>query len=250
MYTKTDYKSLYEKAGKRIGWDFSHLKTTEKGQGWDFYKEVLKKVKPRDTILDIGTGGGERILKIAKKFKFVYGIDHSSSMISAANKNLRNTKLNNVKFLLMDSSKLDFADNYFDIVTDRHCDFNPSEVFRVLKNGCYFFTQQVSEGDQINIKNAFGRGQSYGIKEGTLKNKYLKQLKKLGFKKINSFDYDSKVTYKTEKDYIFMLRYTPTIPELGKKKNDFEILRKFIEENITSEGIETNSKRFMIIATK
>lgn len=250
MNTSDFYKNLYDRVGKRIGWDFSHLNSTEVGQGWDFYEEVLKKAKPTDTILDIGTGGGERILKIAHNFGAVYGIDYSQSMVDTANKNLQKTKLHNVKFLVMNSSKLDFPDNYFDIVTDRHCDFTPSEVFRVLKKGGYFFTQQVSEDDQRNIKKAFGRGQAYEIKDGTLKNKYLKQLKKLGFKKINSFDYDSKVTYKTEKDYIFMLRYTPTLPEFGKRKNDFEILKKFIEENKTKKGIETNSKRFMIIATK
>lgn len=250
MNTKKDYRELYEKAGKRIGWNFSHLKTIETGQGWDFYQEVLKKGKSTDLILDIGTGGGERILKIAKQFKSVYAIDHTSSMIDTANKNLRKAKLNNVNFLLMDSEKLDFPDNYFDIVTNRHCDFNPTEVFRVLKKGGCFLTQQVSEGDQLNIKNAFGRGQSYGIKDGTLKNQYLKELKALGFNKIQSFDYNSKVIYKTDKDYIFLLRYTPTIPEFGKKKEDFEIFRKFIEENKTDKGIETNSKRFMIIAVK
>lgn len=250
MNTNDYYKNLYNKVGKRIGWDFSHLKTIEEGQGWDFYQEVLKKVRSGDSVLDIGTGGGERILKIAKHFVSVYGIDHSPSMINTANINLRKTKLGNVQFLLMDSSKLDFPNNHFDIVTDRHCDFNPSEVFRVLKKSGTFFTQQVSEGDQMNIKKAFGRGQGYGIKDGTLKNKYLKQLGKLGFTKIVSFDYDSKVTYKIEKDYIFMLRYTPTISEFGKRENDFEILRKFIEDNKTKKGIETNSKRFMIIAAK
>ena len=72
--------------------------------------------------------------------------------------------------------------------------------------------------------------------------------------KINCFSFekvhDSKIIYKTDKDYIFLLRYTPTIPEFGKKKNDFEILKKFIEENKTKRGIKTNSKRFMIIAAK
>lgn len=250
MDTKYYYKNLYDKVGKRIGWDFSHLKTTEKGQGWDFYQEVLKKAKPQDTLLDIGTGGGEKILKIAKYFTSVYGIDYSQSMVDTANKNLQKTELTNVKFLLMDSSILDFPNNYFDIVTDRHCDFNPSEVFRVLKKGGKFFTQQVSEGDQTNIKDAFGRGQGYGVSDGTLKNKYLEHMKKLSFSKIEGFDYNSKIIYKTDNDYIFLLRYTPTIPEFGKKKNDFEILRKFIEENKTKRGIETNSKRFMIIAIK
>lgn len=250
MFANDYYKRLYDRVGKRIGWDFSHLKTIKEGQAWDFYQEVLKKGKPNSKLLDIGTGGGERILKIAQNFASVYAIDHTQSMVDTAKKNLGKTKLKNVEFITMDSYKLDFPDNYFDIVTDRHCDFNPSEVFRVLKKGGYFFTQQVSEGDQINIKKAFARGQSHGIKDGTLKNKYLKELRKLGFSKIEDFDYNSKVIYKTDKDYVFLLRYTPTIPEFGKTKSDFVILKKFIEENKTKSGIETNSKRFMIIAVK
>ena len=244
------YKDLYSKIGKRIGWDFNHLKTKEEGQGWDFYEEVLKKVKSTDTILDIGTGGGEKILKIAKHFKSVYGIDHSPSMVNTAKKNLGKTKLRNVQFLMMDSAKLVFPDNTFDIITDRHCDFSPSEIFRVLKKGGYFLTQQVSEGDQINIKKAFSRGQGYGTLDGTLKNKYLNQMGGLGFSKIEDFDYNSKIIYKTDKDYMFLLRHTPTIPEFAKKKGDFKILGKFIEENKTESGIETNSKRFMIVAVK
>lgn len=250
MQDKSYYKNFYDKVGKRIGWDFSHIKKSEERKGWDFFQEVVKKVKPKDLLLDIGTGGGEAVLKIAHKVGFVYGIDHSVSMITTARKNLGKLSYKNVKFLLMNSSNLKFPDDHFDIVADRHCDFTATEVYRVLKKGGYFFTQQVSEGDQLNIKKAFGRGQAYGVKDGTLKNKYLKQLKKVGFKKIKDFDHNSKVYYKTDKDYIFHLRYTPTIPEFGEREKDFEILRTFIEKNKTKKGIETNSKRFMIIAVK
>lgn len=250
MNINDNYKNLYDKVGKRIGWDFSHVKSTEEGQGWDFYHEVLKKSKSKNIILDIGTGGGERILKIASHFKSVYGIDYSQSMIDTANKNLSKTKLHNVKFSLMDSSSLDFLDNYFDIITDRHCDFSASEVFRKLRKGGYFMTQQVSEDDQINTKKAFGRGQSYGVKDGTLKNKYLRELREAGFKDIKSCEYNSDVYYKTDEDYIFILRNTPTIPNFGNEPKDFEILKNFVEDNKTEKGIKTNSKRFLIIAQK
>ena len=250
MQNKNYYKNFYDRVGKRIGWDFSHVKKLEEGKGWEFFQEVVKKVKPKDLLLDIGTGGGEAILKIAYKVGFIYGIDHSVSMVTTARNNLKKLNYKNAKFLLMNSSHLDFPDNYFDVVTDRHCDFGATEVYRVLKKGGYFFTQQVSEGDQLNIKKAFGRGQAYGVKDGTLKDKYLKQLKKAGFKKIKNYDYNSKIYYKTDKDYIFHLRYTPTIPEFGEGEKDFEILGRFIEKNKTEKGIETNSKRFMITAQK
>ena len=244
------YKDLYNKVGKRIGWDFSHIKKLEEGKSWNFFQEVTKKMKRGDVLLDIGTGGGEKILGVANKAKFIYGIDHSRSMITTARRNLKKSGYKNFKFLLMNSSKLEFPDNFFDVVTDRHCSFTATEVYRVLKNGGYFLTQQVSEGDQLNVKIAFRRGQAYGIKDGTLKEKYLSELDKVGFKNIDSFDYSSRIYYKMDNDYIFVLRFTPTIPMFGKEKKDFEILREFIQKNRTKKGIETNSKRFIIIAQK
>ena len=60
-------------------------------------EEVLKKnsAEAKDLLLDIGTGGGEAILKIAYKVGFIYGIDHSVSMVTTARNNLK--KLNYCK---------------------------------------------------------------------------------------------------------------------------------------------------------
>ncbi len=245
-----NYKQFYNKVGKRIGWDFSKLKETEEGKKWDFIEEVSKKTKPVDTLLDIGTGGGEQVLKIANKVKSIIGIDNSSSMLHAADKNLEKSGYKNVKFIQMDAFKLEFPDNSFDLVTSRHCDFSPKEVYRVLRKGGYFMTQQVSEGDKINIKKAFGRGQAYTIKDGVLKDRYLRELKRVGFKNIIADEYNSINYYETPEDLVFLLKHTPIIPDFGKNKKDFEVLEKFIEEYKTPKGIKTNSKRFMITAKK
>lgn len=245
-----NYKQFYERVGKRIGWDFSRLNKIEEGKKWDFVEEVAKITKPTSKLLDIGTGGGEQILRLAKKVKIITGIDHSVGMISTAKRNFNKSGYKNVHFLRMSSAKLKFPDSSFDIVTSRHCDFYPQEVYRVLVRGGRFLTQQVSEGDKINIKNIFGRGQAYGIKDGTLKNRYIKELKNLGFKNIRTRDYNSTVYYKTEKDLIFLLKHTPIIPDFGKNKIDFETLEKFVKENMTTKGMKTNTKRFMITARK
>lgn len=245
-----NYKQFYNKVGRRIGWDFSKLKESEEGKKWDFIEEVSKKAKPVDTLLDIGTGGGEQVLKIADKVKSIIGIDNSGSMLHAADKNLEKSGYKNVKFIQMDAFKLKFPDNSFDLVTSRHCDFSPKEAYRVLRKGGHFMTQQVSEGDKINIKKTFGRGQAYGVKDGILKDRYLKELKKVGFKNIKADEYNSINYYKTPEDLVFLLKNTPIIHDFGKNKKDFEILEKFIEEYKTPKGIKTNSKRFIITAKK
>ncbi|MBU3918674.1 class I SAM-dependent methyltransferase [Patescibacteria group bacterium] len=248
--TSINYKKLYNRVGQRIGWDFSKLKVISEGEKHNFYQEVVKSCQKSDLLLDIGTGGGEKVLKIAPLLFFLIGIDSSEAMINTADKNLRKSGLLNVRFLKMDAKKIIFPDEFFDIISCRHSNFFPKELIRALTERGIFLTQQVSEADKINIKKAFGRGQNFRIKDGTTKDHHIKELRKAGFSEIKSFDYNTKEFYQTPEDLIFLLRNTPIIPNFGCKSNDFKILTQFIKDNATVKGIATNSKRYMIIAKK
>lgn len=248
--SQVNYKQFYDRVGKRIGWDFSKVKKTEEGKKWDFYEEVNKAAKPTDRLLDIGTGGGKRVLKIADKIGSIVGIDNSEFMVKTAKKNLKKSGATNVEFLQMDAFNLEFPDNSFDLVTIRHCDFSPKQVYRVLNKGRYFMTQQVGEDDKLNIKESFSRGQFQGKKVGGMMRSYISGLKKAGFEDIKTDEYNSTEYYKTPEDLIFLLKHTPTILDFGKSKKDFGVLEQFIEENKAPKGIKTNSKRFMITAKK
>ena len=51
------------------------------------------------------------------------------------------------------AGELPFADDSFHMVIDRHGDFNPAEIYRVLKPGGIFATQQVgAENDRELVK--------------------------------------------------------------------------------------------------
>lgn len=224
-------------------------KVTLEGALWDFNEEIKKKSKTSDILLDIGTGGGENVLTIASSFLFLMGIDLSNGMIETAQTNLKKADISNVRFSQMSSDKLEFPAEFFDVVTCRHAPFSSMEVAKVLKKGGYFLTQQVGVGDKINIKRAFNRGQL--IEEnGALLARYARELKESGFSEIQHFEYDATVYYQRPEDLIFLLKHTPTIPNFGEENHDFEILNDFIENNRTEKGIQTNSKRFLIIAKK
>jgi ubiquinone/menaquinone biosynthesis C-methylase UbiE len=245
-----EYKNFYDKVGKLNGWDFSRLKFNSEGVKWDLYEEVTKRCKRSDILLDIGTGGGENVLRIKSSLFFLVGIDISSGMIETAQSNLRKSGVSNVRFFQMSSDKLQFPADLFDIVSSRHAPFNSIEVAKLLKKGGTFLTQQVSEDDKLNLKRAFGRGQSFKEEDGALKERYIRQLKKAGFSEVQSFDYNAIEYYQRPEDLIFLLKYTPIIPKFGETKQDFDILKNFIENNRTKKGICTNSKRFLIIANK
>jgi len=248
--SKVYYQKLYDRVGSLIGWDFSKLKVKSEGEKWDFYKKVIEKCQQDYLLLDIGTGGGERVLEISSNFLLVVGIDLSESMVNTANSNLQKSQSKNVRFFQMNVKKLDFPNDFFDIVSCRHSNFFADEVSRVLVDEGVFLTQQVSESDKLNIKQAFGRGQSFGIKDGTAKENYVEHLEEAGFSKIQTSDYDAKEWYESPEDLIFLLRNTPIIPDFGKQPSDFETLSQFIDGNRDDKGILTNSKRYMIIAEK
>lgn len=245
-----EYKSFYEKMGSVNGWDFSRLNVRTVGEQWDFYEEVTKRCRKTDLWLDIGCGGGEKLLPIAESALLLVGIDLSQGMIRTAQANALKANEHRARFLQMDAGSLEFPAGFFHIVSCRQSEFSAQEAARVLAEGGIFLTQQIGEHDKRNIKQAFQRGQQFGMEDGELKHKYISDLTEAGFSDIQSFEYDAAEYYQTDEDLVFLLKHTPIIPDFGAGENDFDILHAFIERGRTEQGIMTNSKRFMIIAKK
>jgi SAM-dependent methyltransferase len=102
-------------------------------------------IQNRDTILDVGCGGGmtvARLATIATEGK-TYGIDYAEASVAASRKaNRKRIAAGRVEVLLGSVSHLPFADQMFDLVTavethyfwpDLNADMQ--EVLRVLKPG-------------------------------------------------------------------------------------------------------------------
>lgn len=250
MAEKIDYEKFYERVGEEIGWDFSELKVEKEERKWNLYEKAIKKVEDRGELLDIGCGGGKKILKVADAFDKVVGIDSSKAMIKKAKQNLKEAGKEDVEFKLMDAKSLEFEDESFMVITCRHAPFEADQVYRALKNGGLFITQQVSLGDKRNIKEVFGRGQGWGEEEGSFKKRLLNELEEAGFEDIEVDEYEVDEFYKEAEDVIFLLKHTPIVVDFGKKEGDFDKLEKFIEENKEERGIRTTSKRFMLSGRK
>jgi SAM-dependent methyltransferase len=96
------------------------------------------------SAVDLGTGGGERLLKLREAWppRVVATEDY------APNVRLATERLSPFGVLVVDSPVGDadvmpFVDGEFDVVLNRHSGFNAAEVARVLAPGGTFLTQQV-----------------------------------------------------------------------------------------------------------
>ena len=243
----SDYKALYEQIGELSGWDFSRVNCVTEGRGPDFYEEVRKTCRKTDLLLDIGTRGGEKVLPLANDVLLLVGIDQDAEMVEAALRNAAASGAPNVRFLKMEAERLEFPEGFFHVVSCRQSEFDAKEAARVLVPGGRFLTQQVSEGDKLNIKQAFGR--KIG-KPGALRDRYVRELKEAGFRDIDVIEFTIIEYYQSPADLIFLLKHTPTLHDFGQKEEHFEILERFIRENRTEKGIRTNMERFILTARK
>lgn len=228
-------KDFYNKIGKTIGWDFSKIKyDVIDNSKFKYFDEINNNLSKDSLMLDIGTGGGEKLSNlISNNCLLKIGTDFSEEMIKIAKKNNKNPK---ICFFEMNSDDIKFPNSFFDIVSARHTPFNLQEVYRLLKEGGIFFSEQIDEEDCKELKEVFGRGQGFGVNQKLIDNVKL-DIQKYKFTKIEFFDILQEEYYKTEEDLLFLLNNTPIIPNFGKIEDDYEKFNKYVENYKNDKGI-------------
>ena len=106
---------------------------------------ALAQLKPGETVLDLGSGGGIDVLLSAQRVGptgKVYGLDMTEEMLALARENQRKAGVDNVEFLQGEIENIPLPDNSVDVIIS-NCVINLSgdkdrvlqEAFRVLKPG-------------------------------------------------------------------------------------------------------------------
>jgi len=157
---------------------------------------ALIELKPGETVLDLGSGGGIDVLLSARRVGpsgKAYGLDMTDDMLALARENQRQAGVENVEFLKGEIENIPLPDNSVDVVIS-NCVINLSadkervlrEAFRVLKPGGRFAVSDVVARGEVPDAVRDSMALWVGCIAGALEeNEYTAKLAKAGFTAIS-----------------------------------------------------------------
>jgi 2-polyprenyl-3-methyl-5-hydroxy-6-metoxy-1,4-benzoquinol methylase len=157
---------------------------------------ALAELKPGETVLDLGSGGGIDVLLSAKRVGptgKAYGLDMTDEMLALAHDNQRKAGVGNVEFLKGEIENIPLPDNSVDVIIS-NCVINLSadkdrvlrEAFRVLKPGGRFAVSDIVVRGEVPAEIRRNVELWIGCMAGALEeNEYLAKLAHAGFEVVN-----------------------------------------------------------------
>jgi SAM-dependent methyltransferase len=144
---KTELKAIWKKeeeAAHIRGWDFSHIHgryEEEMDLPWDYGKIIKQYLSDTMDILDYDTGGGEFLLSFKHPFHRTAATEGYPPNVELCEKILLPL---GIDFKACDNpADIPFENESFDLIINRHGDFNAKELYRLLRKGGMFVTEQV-----------------------------------------------------------------------------------------------------------
>ncbi|HYW45421.1 MAG TPA: arsenite methyltransferase [Bryobacteraceae bacterium] len=157
---------------------------------------ALAQLKPGETVLDLGSGGGIDVLLSARRVSpggKAYGLDMTDEMLALARENQKKAGIGNVEFLKGEIENIPLPDNSVDVIIS-NCVINLSadkdrvlrEAFRVLKPGGRFAVSDVVTRGEVHPEIRKNILLWVGCVAGALEeNEYRAKLAAAGFEKID-----------------------------------------------------------------
>lgn len=141
------------------GWDFSYLddRMIEEQPPWSYSSRAIELLGQASSVIDLGTGGGERFLKLKDYWpRKTLATEDYLPNLELAQKRLSPFGAQVVEVKLDGDALMPFGSSEFDLILNRHSDFNTIEVARILALNGTFLTQQIHRLWAYDLLEVFG----------------------------------------------------------------------------------------------
>ena len=148
-----------------------------------------------------------------------------------------------------DASHVPFEDNSFDIVINRHGDLDPPEIWRMLKAGGYFITQQVGSDNDRDLVDAVLPGLEKPFPHNNL-TKQRKAFENAGFAILQAAEAYRPILFFDVGAFVWFARIIEwEFPGFSVEKCFDRLLQ--LQKTIETDGkIQGTTHRFLIVARK
>ncbi len=232
------------------GWDFSHLdgRMLEDQAPWSYSTRAAQLMKHASSLLDMGTGGGERLLKLKEDWpqKVVVTEDYPPNF-KLASERLSPFQVKVVNVPLTDYDPMPFTDGEFDLVLNRHSGLNTSEVARILSKGGTFLTQQIHGLWADDLIAAFEATPKW---PDSTPDKYVPLLKAAGMKIVDTRDWTGKLGFTDVGAIVYYLKAVPWLVTGFSVDSHLKYLLRLQEQLDQENPLVFTARKYLIEAKK
>lgn len=240
----------WEEGQPFIGWDFSYLdgRMIEDQAPWSYSARAAVLMHLSTSVLDLGTGGGERLLKLREYWpsKVVVTEDYPPNFKLASDR-LAPFGVTVLDVPLTDYDPMPFSDNEFDLVLNRHSGFNSNEVARVLAPRGAFLTQQIHGLWADDLLAAFDAKPQWP--DSTLE-KYVPRLKSAGLSIVDTKDWTGRLAFTDVGAIIYYLKAVPWLVPGFSVESHLNYLIKLQGRLEAGEALAFTARKYLIEARK
>jgi len=233
-----------------IGWDFSYLdgRMFEEDHPWSYSSRAASLMRQSSSVIDMGTGGGERFLKLKEYWpeKVVVTEEYPPNFKLATERLVPfGVRVEDIR--LTNYDPVPFADGEFDLVLNRHSAFNPDEVARILALEGAFLTQQVHGLWAHDLLAAFDAKPQW---PEAMPSYYVPRLKAAGLIMVTVKEWSGRLTFTDVGAIVYYLKAVPwLVPEFSVEThlNNLLKLQSRLEDG---EELAFEAKKYLIEARK
>lgn len=232
------------------GWDFSYLdgRMLEDQAPWSYSSRAAELMRHSTSVIDLGTGGGERFLKLQKDWpKKVVATEEYPPNFRLATERLSPFGAQVMDVRLTDDDLMPFANDEFDLVLNRHSAFNPTEVARILAPGGTFLTQQVHGLWAYDLIAMFDTKPQW---PDATPEKYVPQLKAAGLTIVDTQEWSGQLAFTDVGAIVYYLKAVPWFVPGFSVDTHSEYLLALQGRLESGEGLAFLARKYLIEACK